>query len=68
MQPTRGIARELAAKTRRFGKNCRGAVAVEYGILLLMIVIALVGINTLSNVASLQNGIYAAIANAMRTS
>jgi pilus assembly protein Flp/PilA len=43
---------------RSFAHDDNGAVAVEYGILLLMVAIALLGMSTLSNVANSQSNTF----------
>ncbi|WP_237153232.1 Flp family type IVb pilin [Oryzibacter oryziterrae] len=49
-----------------FARDERGATALEYGILASMIVVALAGISTLSEIADAQNRVYGLLTNAMR--
>ncbi|TDP80939.1 Flp family type IVb pilin [Oharaeibacter diazotrophicus] len=51
---------------RRFAGDRRGAVAVEYGALLLMIVVALLGLSTLSSVSDKENDTFNTISDALR--
>jgi len=51
---------------RRFACDRRGAVAVEYGALLLMIVVALIGLSTLSGIADKENETFDSISDALR--
>lgn len=48
MRRTRTATMRLGRTLRRFGGDRRGAVAIEYAILIVMITIALVGIATLT--------------------
>lgn len=56
----------LRRTIRRFAGDRRGAVAVEYGMLLLMIVIALVGLSTLTSVSESENATFNTISDALR--
>jgi Flp pilus assembly pilin Flp len=65
MQDTETSRTRFAVGARRLGRDRRGAVAVEYGLLAGMIVIALIGMSSLSNVADSQNNSMNAISTAL---
>ena len=48
----------LMRLTRAFRSDTRGAGAVEYGILVLMLVIALIGMSSMTNVSKSQSNTF----------
>lgn len=50
---------------QRFGRDDRGAVAVEYGVLMVMILAAILGIGSLSGVANKQSATFNQISDVM---
>lgn len=50
----------------RFRRDLRGATALEYGILMMMIAFALIGMSTLTNLAENQNAAYNKIADSLQ--
>jgi Flp pilus assembly pilin Flp len=65
MPDTRTSRFRPADGLRRLGRDRQGAVAVEYGLLAGMVVIALIGMSTLSNVADSQNNAMSNISDAL---
>ena len=64
--PTAAALRtRIATCTRRFGRDERGAVAVEYGVLMVMILAAILGIGSLSNIANKQGSTFNQISDVM---
>jgi pilus assembly protein Flp/PilA len=55
----------LTRLTRTFASDTKGAVAIEYGILVLMIAVALLGMSSLTNVSNSQSTIYNHISNSL---
>jgi Flp pilus assembly pilin Flp len=55
----------FGAAVRRFAREEGGAVAVEYGVLLVMILVAIVGIGSLSNVANKQGATFNEISDVL---
>jgi Flp pilus assembly pilin Flp len=50
---------------QRFSRDDRGAVAVEYGVLMVMILAAILGIGSLSGVANKQGATFNQISDVM---
>ena len=64
--PTAAALRtRIATCARRFGRDERGAVAVEYGVLMVMILAAILGIGSLSNIANKQGSTFNQISDVM---
>ncbi len=58
--------RRASALFSRFRKDGRGATALEYGILMMMIGVALLGLSTLTNVANKENATFNAITDNLK--
>jgi Flp pilus assembly pilin Flp len=60
------FSKRIGAAAKRFQRDETGAVAVEYGILLLMLSIALVGILTLDGVSGKLRDTFTTISGQLR--
>ncbi len=58
--------RSLSALLSRFRRDGEGATALEYGILMMMIGVALLGLSTLTNVANKENATFNAISDSLK--
>ena len=59
------LLNRIATCARGFGRDERGAVAVEYGVLMVMILAAILGIGSLSNIANKQGSTFNQISDVM---